>query len=81
MIDIHVDEDACNGCGLCVKDCPMHVYELQDSTAVPVKAGDCMGCLSCHEICPTQALEHRGVYPSRRHYIDLRVCEMLKRVI
>jgi ferredoxin len=40
-----------------------------------------MGCLSCHEICPTQALEHRGVYPSRRHYIDLRVCEMLKRVI
>ncbi len=81
MIDIHVDAEACNGCGLCVKDCPMHVYELKDSTAVPVKSGDCMGCLSCHEICPTQALEHRGVYPSRRHYIDLRVCEMLKRVI
>jgi NAD-dependent dihydropyrimidine dehydrogenase PreA subunit len=81
VIDIHVDTGACNGCGLCVKDCPMHVYELRDNIAMPVKAGDCMGCLSCHEICPTQALEHRGVYPSRRHYIDLRVCEMLKRVI
>jgi ferredoxin len=40
-----------------------------------------MGCLSCHEICPAQALEHKGVYPSRRHYIDIRVCEMLNRVI
>jgi len=59
----------------------MQVYELRDSVSVPVRAASCMGCLSCHEICPAQALEHRGVHPSRRHYIDIRVCEMLNRVI
>jgi NAD-dependent dihydropyrimidine dehydrogenase PreA subunit len=81
VIEIRVDDNACNGCGLCVKDCPMHVYELRESLSVPVHPENCMGCLSCHEICPAQALEHKGVYPSRRHYIDIRVCEMLNRVI
>jgi NAD-dependent dihydropyrimidine dehydrogenase PreA subunit len=81
VISIKVDDNACNGCGLCVKDCPMHVYELRESLSVPVHPENCMGCLSCHEICPAQALEHRGIYPSRRHYIDIRVCEMLNRVI
>jgi len=81
VIEIRVDENACNGCGLCVKDCPMQVYELRDAVPVPVRVASCMGCLSCHEICPAQALEHRGIHPSRRHYIDIRVCEMLNRVI
>jgi NAD-dependent dihydropyrimidine dehydrogenase PreA subunit len=50
-MDIRVDTDACVGCGLCVKDCPMHVYELQNNVSVPVRPNNCMGCLSCHEIC------------------------------
>ena len=81
MIKITVDENSCVGCGLCVKDCPMKVFELRDGRSVPVRPEDCMGCLSCHEICPAQALEHSGIYPAKRHYIDMRVCEMLKRVI
>ena len=60
MIEIHVDKDSCVGCGLCVKDCPMNVYELKDGLSVPVRPQDCMGCLSCHEICPAQALDTRG---------------------
>jgi len=81
MIEIHVDKDSCVGCGLCVKDCPMNVFELIDGLSVPVRPQDCMGCLSCHEICPAQALEHKGIYAAKRHYIDIRVCEMLKKVI
>ena len=80
-MEIHVDKDACVGCGLCVKDCPMHVYELQENVSVAVRPNNCMGCLSCHEICPAQALEHRGIYAARRHYIDIKVCEMLRKVI
>ena len=81
MIEIIVDEESCVGCGLCVKDCPMKVFELKDGLSVPMRPQDCMGCLSCHEICPAQALEHRGIYPAKRHYVDIRVCEMLNRVI
>ena len=81
MIEINVDKDSCVGCGLCVKDCPMKVYELKDGLSTPVRPQDCMACLSCHEICPAQALEHKGIYAAKRHYIDIRVCEMLKKVI
>ena len=81
MIEISVDENACVGCGLCVKDCPMDVFELKEGVSVPVRPENCMGCLSCHEICPAQALEHRGVVPSRRMYISMKVCKMLNRVI
>lgn len=81
MIEIRVDEEACNGCGLCVKDCPMGVFELKDSVSSPVHPENCMGCLSCHEICPAQALEHRGVVPCRRMYVSMKVCRMLNRVI
>ena len=76
-----VDTHKCVGCGLCVKDCPMDVYELQNEVSVPVRPANCMGCLSCHEICPAQALEHQGIYPARRHYVSIRVCEMLRKVI
>jgi NAD-dependent dihydropyrimidine dehydrogenase PreA subunit len=81
MIQIFVDENACNGCGLCVKDCPMKVFEMGSGVSVACRPENCMGCLSCHEICPAQALEHRGVVPSRRMYISSKVCSMLNRVI
>jgi len=81
MIEIKVDEDACVGCGLCVKDCPMEVLQLQNGVCYPAHPENCMGCLSCHEICPAQALEHKGAVPSRRMYISMNVCNMLRRVI
>ena len=47
--------DSCNGCGLCVKNCPANNITLIDDKAV--FADKCQLCLSCIYICPQQALE------------------------
>jgi L-aspartate semialdehyde sulfurtransferase ferredoxin len=81
MVEISVNKDVCIGCGLCVHDCPEKVYELRDGHSTVVNQDDCISCLSCHEICPANAIEHRDIYLSRRLYVDLDVCGMLRRII
>jgi ferredoxin len=51
---IQIDLEACNGCGICVKDCPLGVIELRDKKAV-VGQG-CVECLTCVKACPTEAV-------------------------
>ncbi|MCL5734942.1 MAG: 2Fe-2S iron-sulfur cluster-binding protein [Actinobacteria bacterium] len=70
LTKLHVDEDACTGCGLCVQACPMDIYEISVSDGVAaVKDGtktgflgradavDCIGCSRCEKICPVGAIE------------------------
>ena len=51
-----VDNDKCTGDGECVDVCPVEVFELQDSKAVPVNEEECLGCESCVEVCETDAI-------------------------
>ncbi|MBN1357557.1 ferredoxin family protein [Candidatus Bathyarchaeota archaeon] len=58
-----VDWTKCNGCGTCVDNCPVVVFELQDlqhypdsKKSVPVRAEDCILCISCVNSCPTGAV-------------------------
>ena len=54
--NVIVNADKCTGDGECVDICPVEVYELQGSKAVPVKAEECLGCESCVEVCPSDAI-------------------------
>ena len=81
MVKILIDNNVCIGCGLCVHDCPMKVYAMKDGRSVVANQDDCMQCLSCHEICPANAIEHQDIYLSRRLYVDHEVCSMLRRII
>ncbi len=36
---ITLDTDQCNGCGLCVPACPVHILELADNEYDPLAAG------------------------------------------
>ena len=63
MRKVEVDWTKCNGRGTCVNICPALVFELQDLTdypnskkSVPVKADDCILCMSCESSCPTGAI-------------------------
>ncbi|MCH4052996.1 MAG: EFR1 family ferrodoxin [Atopobiaceae bacterium] len=48
--NLHVG-DACIGCGLCARKCPVHAIEMRDGRPVWVK-GKCAMCLGCLHRCP-----------------------------
>ena len=50
-----VRTDRCNGCGVCVKRCPMDAIALADRRA-NVDASRCIGCGLCATTCPRTAI-------------------------
>lgn len=51
-----VDANLCNGCGLCVEDCPAYCMDIVDGVSVLVDAEVCHGCGVCERRCPVQAI-------------------------
>lgn len=52
-----VVENACIGCGLCAKKCPVHAIEMQNKYPVWVKE-KCTMCLGCLHRCPKFAIQY-----------------------
>jgi ferredoxin len=82
VIDIHIDEDACVGCTLCVDECPTKVFEMCEDGSVPrVKnIQECFGCLSCSEICPATAIKHSNLHLSESYYHSLNTIELASKL-
>ena len=53
---VRIDEDACNGCGLCVTPCAEAAIEIVDGKAKVIKEELCDGAGFCLAVCPTGAL-------------------------
>ena len=53
---VTINQNACKGCGKCVKVCPLQVIELIESKAVPVKELDCTLCRLCEINCSERAI-------------------------
>ena len=49
-----IDLERCNGCGLCVKDCPVSAISLSDKKAVIDQT--CVECHTCFRVCPRGAV-------------------------
>ena len=53
-----VNADKCNGCGTCVRVCPMENIRMTDNKAL---IGDhCTVCLACVHACAQQAISTNG---------------------
>ncbi len=53
---IHIDEDLCNGCGLCVSACHEAAIGLVDGKAKLLRDDYCDGLGNCLPVCPTGAI-------------------------
>ena len=59
-------EDSCNGCGLCMRNCPARAITLRDGK--PVWAAQCFQCLRCINECPQQVIQYGKSTVGRRRY-------------
>lgn len=57
---VKIDEELCNGCGLCVMPCAEGAIEMVDGKAKVLKEELCDGAGFCLGVCPTGALSIEG---------------------
>jgi len=58
-----IDEDLCNGCGLCVTVCPSDTITMKGKKAV-VTGTESLNCGHCLAVCPTGAVQVASLDPA-----------------
>lgn len=64
--------DACIGCGRCVKNCPMNCIRLENGK--PIWWKGCTHCMACICYCPAEAIEYgkKSIGKPRYHFEQLK---------
>jgi heterodisulfide reductase subunit A len=62
----HVNEDICDGCGICRPVCEYNAIDIDDEKKLAVvNEGLCKGCGACVGTCPSGAMEQKGYKDSQ----------------
>lgn len=54
-----VDKSICNGCSICIQNCPLLAIELKDKKA-KIDYKKCVDCFCCLEVCPIGAMKTKS---------------------
>jgi len=66
-----VNPEKCDGCGICVEECPAGGIRIESGKAV-INEALCKGCGACGALCPTEAINLKGYkYEQFRVMIDI----------
>lgn len=62
-----IDRELCNGCGICVDDCPMDVirFDEESQKAYIAYGKDCGVCFLCSDACPAEAIKVTSLAPRK----------------
>ena len=61
--------DACNGCGICEKNCPDFAIKISPSNGKPLWIKEsCQNCLKCLHFCPKEAIEYGNRTKGKKRY-------------
>ena len=59
--------DACVGCGICSKACPVTNIRMESGT--PKWGADCVSCLACYHSCPRNAVQYGRMTRKKGQYL------------
>ena len=51
-----IDQEKCNGCGLCISVCSCNTIVLVESVIRIIETEECGWCTLCEAVCPTGAI-------------------------
>lgn len=69
---VFLNTSTCIGCGKCMDECPMHVFERKDDKMLPVSDRNCILCRICADRCPTSSI---FIHESLLNSLRIGLCE------
>jgi NAD-dependent dihydropyrimidine dehydrogenase PreA subunit len=60
ITEIIVDDEKCNGCGICIEKCMMPVLEIIEWKVKVIDVNLCNECGNCERCCPEEAIVVHG---------------------